>query len=130
MSLVAVNLRTIALVQGLYYGLTGLWAVLDIQSFQLVTGPKADLWLVKTVGLLVLVVGIVLVTAGLRQRLALETVLLGSGCCLVLAWVSAWYALKGVIAPIYLLDALLELLLAFFWVRGWLVRKGSRIPHR
>lgn len=39
-------------VQGAYYLLTGLWAVIDIDSFMLVTGPKDDVWLVKMVGLL------------------------------------------------------------------------------
>jgi hypothetical protein len=47
----------IARVQGWFYLLTGLWAILDIDSFQRVTGPKVDLWLVKTVGVLVIVIG-------------------------------------------------------------------------
>jgi hypothetical protein len=43
----------LARVQGWFYVLTGLWAIVDIGSFQAVTGPKTDLWLVKTVGVLV-----------------------------------------------------------------------------
>src|SRR5437879_6174180 len=34
------------LAQGLYFLLTGLWQLLSISSFQAVTGPKHDLWLV------------------------------------------------------------------------------------
>jgi hypothetical protein len=39
--------------QGVYYLLTGVWPLPSIGSFQRVTGPKTDLWLVRTVGVLV-----------------------------------------------------------------------------
>ena len=40
---------------------TGIWPLLDIESFQDVTGSKTDLWLVRTVGVLVAVIdGVVL----------------------------------------------------------------------
>jgi hypothetical protein len=44
-------LRMIALFQGSYYLITGLWAILDIKSFMTITGPKCDVWLVKMLGL-------------------------------------------------------------------------------
>ena len=37
----------------LVYLATGLWPLFNIESFQQVTGPKTDLWLVRTVGVLV-----------------------------------------------------------------------------
>src|SRR3712207_8811708 len=42
------------------------------RSFQAVTGPKTDLWLVKTVGVLVIAIGSVLCSAGLRRQAAPE----------------------------------------------------------
>ncbi len=36
--------------QGLYYTVSGLWPLISLRTFTLVTGPKVDLWLVKTVG--------------------------------------------------------------------------------
>jgi hypothetical protein len=45
--------RELAVTQGVYYVATGIWPLLDIESFERITGPKADRWLVKTVGALV-----------------------------------------------------------------------------
>lgn len=50
-SIAADPLRTVCWVQGAYYIVTGMWPLLHIDSFQVVTGPKDNLWLVKTVGL-------------------------------------------------------------------------------
>jgi hypothetical protein len=46
----------VALAQGAYYLLTGVWPLLSLRTFELVTGPKTDDWLVRTVGVLVLAV--------------------------------------------------------------------------
>jgi len=42
----------------------GIWSLVSIGSFQKVTGPKTDVWLVKTVGVLVIGVGAALGLAG------------------------------------------------------------------
>lgn len=41
--------------QGVYYVVSGAWPLVHIDSFQKVTGRNTDLWLVHTVGLLVLI---------------------------------------------------------------------------
>lgn len=38
-------------IQATYYLVTGLWALVAYRSFEAVTGPKREPWLVKTVGL-------------------------------------------------------------------------------
>jgi len=48
-------MRALAIGQGLCYPLTGLWPLVSLRSFEKVTGPKADDWLVKTVGALIAV---------------------------------------------------------------------------
>jgi len=58
----------VAFVQAWYYLVTGVWPLVNISSFQLVTGPKTDLWLVKTVGVLVTVISVTLLIAAYRQR--------------------------------------------------------------
>ncbi|MEM5786496.1 MAG: hypothetical protein AAGU11_04200, partial [Syntrophobacteraceae bacterium] len=68
-----------AIVQGLYYIPTGIWPLLHMSSFLKITGPKTDLWLVNTVGLLLVVTGSVLLLAGLRNNYRLEFLLLGIG---------------------------------------------------
>jgi hypothetical protein len=43
--------------QGAYYVATGLWSLVHYRSFEAFTGRKRDPWLVRTVGLLAVVVG-------------------------------------------------------------------------
>jgi hypothetical protein len=112
-------LLKVALIQGVFYLATGLWALVDIQSFQLVTGPKTDLWLVKTVGLLVTVVGAVLISASRRGRITPEVALLAVGSALSLATIDLVYALSGRISAVYLGDAVVEIGLALVWVIAW-----------
>ena len=116
----------VALAQAALYLLTGLWPLVSIGTFQKVTGPKCDIWLVKTVGVLVTVIGAVIGVAGARRTITPETPLLGAGSAAGLAGIDIVYVAKGRIPPIYLLDALAELLLVGAWARVWY---GVRGPH-
>ncbi|MGH7510284.1 MAG: hypothetical protein ACREMZ_12560 [Gemmatimonadales bacterium] len=108
-------LPRLALIQGLFYVATGLWPIIEIDSFQAVTGPKTDLWLVRTVGVLVTVIGAVLISAARRRRVTDEIVLLAIGSALGLAAIDLVYALSGRISAIYLADAAVEIGLAALW---------------
>ncbi len=101
--------------QGFYYLVTGLWPLFGMRSFMALTGPKTDLWLVNTVGLLLGVIGAVLAVTGLRRRFSDELVLLAVGSSCVLAGVDIFYAVTGVISGVYLLDALLEIGIIILW---------------
>lgn len=116
-------LLKLALLQGVFYLATGVWPILDIVSFQVVTGPKTDLWLVRTVGVLVAVIGAVLVSAARRHRVTEEIVLLGVGSALGLACIDLIYSLSGRISAVYLADAVFEIGLAGAWV---LARRAAR----
>jgi hypothetical protein len=105
----------VALVQGGFYAVTGVWALVDLDSFMAVTGPKTDLWLVKTVGALVTVIGGVLLAAGWRRRVTRDVLLLGIGAALSLATIDLVYVSAGRISKIYLLDAAAEVGLAIAW---------------
>jgi hypothetical protein len=106
----------LALVQGVFYAATGLWALVDLDSFMAVTGPKTDRWLVKTVGILVTVIGAVLLFAWRRGAVPAEVVLLAAGSALSLAAIDLVYVSSGTIPPIYLLDAVAEVGLALAWM--------------
>jgi hypothetical protein len=108
----------VAFAQGLYFFLTGVWPIIDIASFQKVTGPKTDLWLVKTVGVIVAVIGAVLILAGATGEITYSIRLLALGSAAGLATIDVIYVTKRVISPIYLLDALLELAIIILWVGG------------
>ena len=106
----------LALVQGVFYAGTGLWALVDLDSFMAITGPKTDHWLVKTVGILVTVIGAVLLLAWRRKRVPGEVVFLATGSALSLAATDVIYVSNGTISPVYLLDAVAEVGLALAWL--------------
>ena len=112
-------LLKLALIQGLFYVATGVWPLIDIVSFQVVTGPKTDLWLVRTVGVLVTVIGAVLITASRTRRVTPEIVMLAVGSALGLAGIDLRYALAGRISAVYLADAAVEIALSLLWWIGW-----------
>ena len=119
---------SLALVQGAFYVATGIWGLVDLESFQAVTGPKTDLWLVRTVAMLVLAIGGVLLVAAARLRLTFELALLAIGSALGLAAIDIVHARADIISDVYLLDALVELLLAAGWmVALWLLRDDARL---
>ena len=96
------------LAQAGYYVVTGAWPLLSPGSFQMVTGPKADLWLVKTFGLLTTVIGIALGRSALRGRAPGEIRLLAAGSACVLAASDCWYVARRRIPLPYLVDAATE----------------------
>lgn len=111
--------------QGLYYIITGVWPLVSIQTFQWVTGPKtdhlvtgreSDHWLVMTVGVLIIAISLPLLMAAWRRRFSVEITVLALASALGLAAIDIIYVLREVIWPIYLLDALAEIIL----VAGWL----------
>jgi hypothetical protein len=106
----------LAIGQGLYYALTGFWALVHLSSFMAVTGPKVDTWLVRTVGALVMVSGTVLVQAGVLRRVTPEIVVLGAGQALAFALIDSWYVSVGRISMVYLGDAIVQWLLLACWL--------------
>src|SRR5262245_20192115 len=112
-------MRLLATAHGLYYLVAGLWPVVSIGSFQAVTGPKTDLWLVKTVGLLIAVIGAAIFRARGRPTLFPEMLILAAGSALALGTVDVLYSARRVISPVYLLDAPIEAALVVGWSIVW-----------
>jgi hypothetical protein len=95
-----------------YYGVTGIWPILHLPSFEAITGPKIDDWLVHMVGLLAAVIGVVLGSAAVRNRVrSPEVVLLAVASAAAFAAIDLWYGVSGRISPIYLADAALQICL-------------------
>jgi hypothetical protein len=77
------------------------------------------LWLVRTVGVLVLVIGAVLiVSAAISASANASIFVLAVGSALGLTAIDVIYVLKRVISPIYLLDAAAEVVLIVLWIIG------------
>jgi hypothetical protein len=107
--------RALALGQGLFFAAAGLWPILHLRSFEVVTGPKPEAWLVKTVGALLVTTGGALVLAS-RRPITREWALLGGGTAAALGLIDVWYSgLRRRISPVYLLDAPIELAIAAAW---------------
>lgn len=104
--------RAVLAVQGALYIVTGLWPLIHLASFEFVTGPKTDDWLVRTVGVLLAVIGAVLTAAAAQPRVERLLAMLAIGVALALASVEVSYVVSGTIGRIYLLDAALESLFA------------------
>ncbi|HEX3773341.1 MAG TPA: hypothetical protein VHV51_02695 [Polyangiaceae bacterium] len=107
--------------QGAYFVATGLWPLLHMRSFLSVTGPKTDLWLVRSFGLLVTAVGLALlhacVTRAPRSALPFG---LSTAAALILADFLASHA----VSLAYLLDVVPEV----FFIGAWLfVLRRSRL---
>jgi hypothetical protein len=109
------GLGVVAAVQGLYYLVTGVWPLVHIDSFQAVTGPKTDLWLVYTVGALIGVIGLVLLNAARAGRVTADIILLAVGSAVALTAIDVIFVARQVIAPIYLADAAAEVVLIAWW---------------
>ena len=95
--------------QGAYFMVTGIWPVLHMPSFEAVTGPKVDDWLVKMVGLLAFVIGATIFLATRRDSITREILFLAIASALAFTAIDVWYSLSGRISLIYLGDAVVEL---------------------
>jgi hypothetical protein len=107
--------QIIAELQGGYYLTTGIWPLVSMRSFEAITGPKVDKWLVKTVGVLVSIIGATLWVGATRRQIAPELKLLAAGSAAGLTAIDVVYVAKGQISPIYLLDAALEAAIVGYW---------------
>jgi len=109
--------------QGAFYVSSGVWPLMSMRTFERVTGPKTDKWLVKTVGVLVSVIGGTLVLSGLRSKSEPATRLLAAGSAVGLSAIDVTYVAKRRISPVYLLDAAVEIALTAAWILGCGMKK-------
>lgn len=129
--------RKLAVTQSAYYVASGLWPIVSMRTFEAVTGRKKEGWLVKTVGALVAVMGIALGLAASNRRITPELKVLGASAAAALGVVDVVYPLKRRISPIYLADAVPELMLIAGWILSTLpepplpvTRAGTHLAGR
>lgn len=119
------GIRWLLITQGFYFALLGVWPIIDIRSFQMVTGPKTDHlvtgnendhWLVLSVEALITVIGVTLLVAAYRRHYCLELAVVAGGSALALGLVDVIFVYRQVIAPIYLADAVVEAIFCLAWL--------------
>jgi hypothetical protein len=109
--------RVVGLGQATYYVTTGVWSLIHRRSFEAITGPKVDYWLVRTVGVLVMAIGSAIGIAAARGKAGPETPVLAIGSAAGLAAIGAVYPVRGRISKVYLLDVIAEVALIAMWVK-------------
>src|SRR3954464_9617215 len=104
-------------IQGAYFAVTGIWPLISIETFQMVTGRKTDHlitgsegdhWLVNTVGALVTANAVVFLAAAWSRRRSLDVAILGIATAVALTAIDIVYVVRGTISAIYLVDASAE----------------------
>lgn len=99
--------------QAIYFIFMGLWPLLHYRSFELVTGRKTDVWLVKTIAGLFVVIGVQLWIAE-----PLDVLVLAIGSALAVGMADIYYSLiENRIRFIYAADAVVQ----FTFVAAWLL---------
>lgn len=107
---------TILWIQGIYTMLTALWHIINIESFIWVSGYKIDIWLVKTVSVLLLAISVSMLVAIFSKASNYPVYILSLLTAAGLAYVDFYYALGERISKVYLSDAVIEVLFVFAWM--------------
>jgi len=119
------------LLNGAYLGLTGLWALIDLQSFIMVTGPKSDIWLVKSLSLMFICIGIAFLLAYYFLENSLPMIILGFSVALALLGIDLYYSMNEIIPKVYLIDGFIQLLFLMGWImilrRRKMLRKNDLV---
>ena len=110
-----------------YLVATGVWSLAHRRSFEHVTGPKEDYWLVQTVGGLAIAIGSALGVATRRRARKPETIVLGAASCIAFGLASVRASQTE--SRVYLGDALLEMAFLAAWLEPVLKRSSSRSLH-
>lgn len=109
--------RWLLWIQGSYTLITALWAIVDIDSFMKVTGPKTDIWLIKTVSVVLAAIGITLLAhASAKETNKLPAAILGMTTALGLAIIDFYYSGNDVISMVYAIDGAVEVLFFVVWI--------------
>lgn len=111
-------LGRVALAHIAYWTFGAVWPLIDIKSFEKVTGHKREDWLVRSVALLMLSVVVSLETMREHRRDDVAMRVLGAASAAALGGVALVGPLVGRISPVYLTDALVDLGLAIGWLRA------------
>ena len=109
--------RTLVIAHATYIMITAVWPIMDIDSFILVTGPKTDIWLVKTVGALLIPVSLSMYSYFRTTTVDRPILVLGIGTAIAFISIDVYYSTSGTISDIYLLDAAVE----FLFLVGWFI---------
>jgi hypothetical protein len=103
-------------IQSTYTLVTALWPIVHITSFMEITGYKTDVWLVKTVGALLIPVASTLASFLFFKAERRPAIILGSLTAVSFIVIDFYYAFADVISNIYLTDGAIEIIFLGAWI--------------
>ena len=107
---------SLLIVHGVYVLLTAIWALIDIGSFMSVTGPKSDIWLVKTVAVLLLPISLCILFPLFSSINPLLSILVSMLSAAGLAAIDFYYTSNNTISAVYQYDGILQILFLISWL--------------
>ena len=120
-------LRILLWCQGLYYLATGLWPLIDVKSFMIITGYKTDIWLVKTVGALIIPIALTILSNLFIRTNPLPALILCLSSAIAFTSIDLYYSLTDVINDVYQVDAVLQVCFALTAIISLINVSRSRI---
>ncbi|MFC4060124.1 hypothetical protein ACFOWE_17605 [Planomonospora corallina] len=105
----------LALWHGAFNVLSGVWPLVHLPSFEKVSGPKEDDWLVRTVGGLLAGIGWSQLRGAATAEGRVHARRVGVATAATLAVIDVVYVARRRIRPVYLLDAAVEAA----WIVAW-----------
>lgn len=116
-------INRLLIAQGIFWLITGMWGLIDIRSFMWVTGPKTDVWLVKTVSALIVSIALTLLLGAKSKGPKVPFMVLGMAGCISLSTIDFIYTSNGTISNIYLLDAAAEIAILVAYIGLWIGKR-------
>jgi hypothetical protein len=108
--------RLLVIVQATYTLITAVWPIVHIESFMEATGYKTDVWLVKTVGALLIPVSSCLIAYLFINTDRRPAMILGGLSSIAFICIDFYYSLTDVIWDIYMADGFLQIIFLSAWV--------------
>lgn len=102
--------------------------MVDIHSFMQITGTKTDIWLVKTVAVLLLPMAICFLLGIRKYRENFIIIILGLTSSIGLAFIDFYYSFNDTISNIYLADGFLQIIFILLWI--WLLNHWKQINKK
>jgi hypothetical protein len=81
-----------------------------------VTGPKTDIWLVKTVSVLLVAIALSLLSGLIDGSYKLPVAVLGLCTSIAMAFIDFYYTINDTISKVYAADGVVEVLFMIGWI--------------
>lgn len=120
-------MKYVLLFQGIYFLITALWPLIDIDSFMIITGPKTDIWLVKTLSGILLAIALTFIVSTFTRDTSKPVIVLALTSSFALAFADVYYSSEGIIGAVYLLDAVIEIALMLLIIFVLIKQKPEKI---